>query len=111
MSCVNNITNGAPLFLFRGVDDQSDQPVSIDAIPRPQHMPIFFIQAERGKLGPQIVSGAQRNLMYGANSFAENGLFTNHQTTGSNICQAAANAHILWRISNASYCTLRLTLS
>ena len=110
MPCANNITNGAPLVLFRGTEDQSERQVSVEATPRPQHLPLFILQTERGSLKPSIVLGGNRDLMYGATSFSETGIYTNHQTIGSNIASAAANAHMIWRVSNGDYASLVLSL-
>lgn len=110
MPCVNTITNGAPMVLFRGTEDQSGVIVPVEAIPRPQHLPIFIIQSQRGPLTPQIVFGAQRDLLYGSTTFKETGDYTNHQTIGSNICQTESNAHMLWRVSAGTTAQLLLSL-
>ena len=110
MPCVNNITNGAPLILFRGTEDLSERQVPIDPAPRPQHLPIYIIQSEKGPLTPQVVFGFQRDLMYGSTTFSETGLFTNHQTIGSNLASAAANSQILWRVSAGAKASLVLSL-
>lgn len=110
MPCVNNITNGAPLILFRGTEDLSERQVPIDPAPRPQHLPIFIIQSSKGPLTPQVVFGFQRDLMYGSDTFSETGMFTNHQTIGSNITASAANSQILWRVSTGNKASLLLSL-
>lgn len=110
MACANTITNGAPLVLFRGTEDQSERQVSVEPTPRPQHLPLFIVQTERGKLTPTIVLGGNRDLMYGSASFSETGIYTNHQTIGSNLASEAGNAHMIWRVSNGTYASLLLSL-
>lgn len=110
MSCASTLFNGTPLIIFGGTDDQSEDQIEVTAIPRPQHLPVYFIQSQRGPLEPQIVFGGQRDLMYGSASFSESGLYTNHQTIASNVSQAAANSHMLWRVSSGQNASLLLSL-
>jgi hypothetical protein len=94
----NQIVNAAPMVIDRGTQD-----LSIRQLPRepeliPQHLPKFYLFTQKGPTEPQLVVGAERDLMYGTESFNLRGKFANHATVFANLVNAEGNACMLQRV-------------
>lgn len=92
------IVNAAPMEIKYGVQDKGSGGTVREPLAIPQHLSKYYIKAQKGPLTPQLVSGADRTLMFGAETFNELGEFCNHQTLGSNVVNEQGNAQILQRI-------------
>ena len=94
-----SIKNAAPRPILTGLKDESGRalPVVREAIP--QHLPLMYLQTERGPLTPQLVAGRDMLDMYGANSFGERSKFFSHQTMGATICNGNGNAVMIKRVT------------
>lgn len=94
----NQIVNAAPMVIDRGTQD-----LSIRQLPRepeliPQHLPKFYLFTQKGPTEPQLVVGAERDLMYGTESFNLRSKYANHATVFANLVNAEGNACMLQRV-------------
>lgn len=93
------IVNAAPMTLFRGINDQSTRALVAEPEQIPTHLPLSFIYAKRGDpSAPQLVVGNSRTIMFHADSFDEQGKYTNHSTILNNLVNAQGNAQMIQRI-------------
>ena len=76
----STITNGAPQLINLGTDDKSKRPYVRAPIQIPQHLPKYFIFAEKGPLTEELVSGDEAVMMYGEKTFIEKSPYFNHAT-------------------------------
>jgi hypothetical protein len=95
---VTQIVNAAPL-----VNDYGTQDLSTRQLPRepeaiPQHLPKFYLFTQKGPVTPQLVSGAERNNIFGDVSFNIRGKYFNHATLFSNAVNAEGNAQMIQRL-------------
>lgn len=99
MSSINKAT---PRAKFDGFKDESARalPVVLEQIPI--HLPYLHLQTRKGPLTPQLVSGKDMLVMYGAESFDEASKYYSHQTMASNICNGYGNAIFIKRMVDAS---------
>lgn len=107
------ILNAAPMTRLLGTQDMSTRPPVAEAEALPQHLPKFYIYAEQGPTAPQLVVGASRTAMYGANSFDERQPYATHQTVLANRVDAQGNAGMYERLQPddaAPPATIRLML-
>lgn len=100
---MKNINSGAPGLVNYGVKDDSSLPYTRSAVPLPQHLPKFFIYAQKGpsifdKYPEQLLVGNERNLMYGDDTFVEGSKYFNHQTVFSNGVNAQGNTGMYVRM-------------
>lgn len=64
----------------------------------PQHLPKIFLYAQKGDTGDQILVGAERDKMYGTDTFDYRKPYANHQTVFSNGINAEGNACVYVRM-------------
>lgn len=76
----DNIFNATPRTYFRGTQDSSLKQAVAEAVSRPQHLPFFFLFAQKGPLEPQFVTGAEAAAMYGIDSFDLRKQWATHAT-------------------------------
>lgn len=94
----NQIVNAAPMVIDRGTQDLSTRQLPREAELIPQHLPKFYIFAQKGPTDPQLVVGAERDLMYGTESFNLRGKYANHSTVFANLVNAEGNSCMLQRV-------------
>ena len=106
------IKNGAPRPILTGFKDESGRrlPVVREAIP--QHLPLLYLQTQRGPLSPQLVAGRDMLTMYGIKSFEERSKYFSHQTMAATICNGNGNVVMIKRVlaANAAKASLVLFL-
>lgn len=90
--------NASPMTLLLGIQDDSTEPIEVSREQLPTHIPLHYVYAKKGPLGRQLVSGAARTQMYGAESFDMRKKWANHQTESSNTANAFGNAQIIERV-------------
>ncbi len=93
-----HIVNAAPMVIDLGTQDLSTRqlPREPDAIP--QHLPKFWLFAEKGPLTPQLVVGSDRINTYGEDTFDLRSKYSNHSTVFANLVNAEGNACMLQRV-------------
>lgn len=72
--------NAAPRFIPRGAEDNSTRQVLPESLPLPQHLPLFYIMAEKGPSGRVITNTSFLPLLYGKKTFSKIDKYYNHQT-------------------------------
>lgn len=95
---VAQIVNAAPMVIDYGIQDLSTVPVNLGGDILPQHLPKFYTFAEMGDVLPHIVSGAQRDKIFGTNTFDLRGKYATHTTPWINGGNAEANMMVLQRL-------------
>lgn len=93
-----NVVNAAPMVKDLGIQDLSPERIPRTPIPVPQHLPKFYIFAQKGPTTPELLFGAERNEMYGDKTFSAGSAYYNHQTIFANAVNARANACMLQRL-------------
>lgn len=88
---MKSIINAAPGVVDYGVQDLSTRPYGRAPEELPQHLPKYFIFAQKGSLSEELLAGVERINMYGAATFAEDSKYFNHQTLHSNAVNAEGN--------------------
>lgn len=91
------IINGAGMVVSLGTDDRSKRVVPVTPEQIPQHLPIYFLFAQRGK-GRALVDSTSRAAIFGDATFDERGLYFNHATLFCNETNAQANSHVIQRV-------------
>lgn len=74
------IKNAAPQVINQGANDLSKRSLKPERDPIPQHLPLFYIPAQKGTTARTLISTAKLPLLYGTETFNLNGKFANHQT-------------------------------
>lgn len=74
------ILNAAPLVVNQGVQDLSKVQVPRDPVQVPQHLPHVFFFGKRGDTNRNLLSSAEADSLYGADSFDETGKYFNHSS-------------------------------
>lgn len=92
------IINGAPMVDDYGIEDISPVAVPTATVPIPQHLPKFYIYAQRGPDEEMLLSGVERENIYGTPTFTPGSAYYNHATIFANRANTSANACILKRI-------------
>lgn len=92
------IVNAAAMVIDYGTEDKSTKQLPREAELVPQHLPKFYIFAQKGPSTPELVSGPERDQMYGAESFNYRGKYANHSTVFANLVNAEGNACMLQRV-------------
>ena len=95
---MKTIINGAPGVVDYGVQDLSTLPYGRAPEELPQHLPKYFIYAQKGPSTEELLVGDERRLMYGDDTFAELSKYFNHQTLHSNGVNAEGNAAMYVRM-------------
>ncbi|MGI9211321.1 MAG: hypothetical protein ACR2HF_02515 [Methylococcaceae bacterium] len=92
------LINAAPLVQQLGTRDLSTVQVPREPEQYAQHLPKCFLFAQKGPLTPQLVSGAEAELMYGTQTFDLRSKFANHQTVFSKLMFAEGNNIMVQRV-------------
>lgn len=92
------LTNAASQVISLGTEDLSKRTVPREPEAIPQHLPKFYIFAERGPKEPQLVSGSERESIYGASTFAVKSKYFNHATLFANLANEQGNICMLERL-------------
>lgn len=95
------IINGAPLHISRGTQDKSTRPLVRDPEAIPSHLPKFFVYAEKGPSGPQLVVGDSRISTFGERTWDLLDKYANHATVFANAANAEGNQCMIQRIMPA----------
>jgi len=95
---VSSIINASPTVVDLGRDDKSTRVVPVEPIPRPTHLPKFWLFTEKGPLGPQLVSSAAAKQMYGSASFDPLKPYYNHASLFATSIMAEGNICMLERV-------------
>lgn len=101
-----------PRFQFDGIKDISQRVEQQTPEARPQHLPHFFMWAQKGKLIPQIMSGGDASKTYGSKTFDLRSKYATHQTVFANTALQNANISMLQRLvpNDAKRSKLRLSM-
>jgi hypothetical protein len=94
----NQIVNAAPMVIQRGTQDLSTVPLPILPEAIPQHLPKFYMYAQKGPLTPQLVVGQSMVNMYGSETFDLRKQYANHATVFIDAINAEANMMMLQRL-------------
>jgi len=94
----NQIVNAAPMVIDYGTQDLSTRLLPREPEFIPQHLPKFFIYAQKGPTEPQLVVGSERDRIYGTETFNLRGKFANHATVFANLVNAEGNSCMLQRV-------------
>lgn len=94
----NQIVNAAPMVIDYGTQDLSTRLLPREPELIPQHLAKLYIFAEKGPLEPQLVSGNERDLIYGTETFNLRNKFANHATVFANLINAEGNATMIQRV-------------
>ena len=93
-----HIVNAAPMVIDLGTQDLSTRQLPREPDALPQHLPKFWLFTQKGPLTPQLVVGADRVNMYGAESFDYRSKYSNHSTVFANLVNAEGNACMIQRV-------------
>lgn len=92
------IVNAAPLVDDLGFEDISRRRRPTVSAPVPQHLPKFYIWAQRGDDVEKLLVGVERENIYGDVTFQESTPYYNHATIFANRANQEANACIYQRL-------------
>lgn len=92
------IVNGAPHYVDLGTKDSSGLRAVRLAISYPQHLPKWYILAQKGTEAPWLGGSVERLNQYGDKTFDERSAYYTHQTEGSNVSNETGNIGIYQRI-------------
>jgi hypothetical protein len=95
---MSTVKNGAPRFLFDGLDDVSRNAVTVAPLQVPTHLPLFLLRTSWGPEDDQIVSGDSLKLLYGSDIYNRRGGYFCHQSLLSEAVNAAGNQQMVCRI-------------
>lgn len=95
------IRNAAPQIILQGFNDQSARALPVATEDLPQHLPHFFLYAQKGPLTPQLVAGSDMTDLYGLSTFDYRSPYVCQNTVFINEITAAGNVAMLHRIRPA----------
>lgn len=92
--------NAAPMVVDQGTQDLSARAVTLGPVSLPQHLPKFYIFAEKGPVGPTYVDFDVASLtqIFGTNTFDVNKKYFTHQTPFVQVSAANANNCVVHRV-------------
>lgn len=95
-----DIKNAAPMVYDQGTEDRSAETVPVTTLEVPQHMPKFYIFAEKGEMGPRILDLGSETLtsVYGDETFNPDGKYYTHQTPFLEVTAKNANNCVVHRL-------------
>lgn len=101
-----------PRFAFDGIKDVSQRVEQSTPEARPQHLPHFFLWAQKGKLIPQVMSGGDASKTFGSKTFDLRSNYATHQTVFANVALENANMSMLQRLvpDDAAKGSMRLSV-
>lgn len=91
---MSTIRNASPQNIQLGINDKSQVEIMPSADPIPQHLPLFFIWAQKGPT-EKVVSASDKLLrLFGEETFKSDSVYYNHQTkflklamSNNNVCR------------------------
>lgn len=92
------LANAASQVVSLGTEDLSKRTVPREPEAIPQHLPKFYIFAERGPKDPQLVSGSERESIFGKTTFDTKSKYFNHATLFANLANEEGNICMLERL-------------
>lgn len=95
-----DIVNAAPMVIDLGTQDLSTRVVPTNPLELPQHLPKFYIFAEKGPVGPTYVDLDNITLtkLYGVKTFDVNSKYYTHQTLFLQAVSSAGNNCVVHRL-------------
>lgn len=93
----NTIVNGAGMVINLGTNDRSTVTVPVEREQVPQHLPMYFIFAQKGS-GKHLVGGAERAKIFGSKTFDPRSPYFNHATLFANESNAVGNKQMIKRV-------------
>jgi hypothetical protein len=93
------VKNGAPRFLFDGLNDISPRDNVIDPLQIPTHLPLFLLRTSWGPESDEIVSGDRLFNTFGADIYDRRSPYFSHQSLLSQAVNEAANQQMICRIT------------
>jgi hypothetical protein len=92
------IVNAAPMVIDQGIQDLSTR--EFPRVPEniPQHLPKFFVFARQGLTIPELVSGSERDRIFGSETWDLTKKYANHATVFANVANSRRNACMIQRI-------------
>lgn len=94
----NQIVNAAPMVIEQGIQDLSTRTLPREAENIPQHLPKFYVFARKGLPVPELVSGSERDQIFGSETWDLTQKYANHATVFANLVNAEGNACMIQRI-------------
>lgn len=92
------IINAAPMVIERGTEDLSTRQLPREPEALPQHLPKFFVFAQKGPTTPQLVGGNERINLFGSKTWDLRSAFATHQTVFANLVNAEGNNAMIQRL-------------
>lgn len=92
------IINAAPMVIDYGTQDLSTRLLPREPLNIPQHLPKCYIFARKGRTEPLLAVGAERDNIYGTETFNLRGKFANHATVFANLANAEGNTCMYQRV-------------
>lgn len=103
------IRNNTPRFIHEGIRDESIVPLLSQAEQIPQHLPLFYILAQKGPLYPLLVVPGDFTRLYGSKSLDVRSPYYTHATEFLRTVLAEGNACFVQRVApNATTASLTL---
>lgn len=98
-----DIKNAAPMVIDLGTSDRSPTTPAVSSLITPQHLPKFYIFAEKGPVGPTFIDFGQDTLtnLYGDGTFNVEKKYYTHQTPFLQVVAAAGNNCVVHRLITA----------
>lgn len=96
-----DIVNAAPMVIDLGTKDLSTRVVPQSPLEIPQHLPKFYLFAEKGPMGPTYVdlSSVSLTQLYGVDTFDVNKKYYTHQTVFLQAVASAGNNCVVHRLA------------
>jgi hypothetical protein len=106
------IVNAAPMVIDLGISDKSTVALPREIEQTAQHIPKFYIYAEKGPQTPQLLGGNERITMYGESTFDTQKKYATHATIFSNKIAAEGNVCMYQRLipDNTETAGLRISV-
>lgn len=97
---MTDIVNAAPMVIDQGTDDHSRMVVRSSSLMSPQHLPKFYLFAEKGPIGPNFIDLSTSTLtdVYGDDTFNVNTKYYTHQTPFAQVVASAGNNLVIHRL-------------
>ena len=90
--------NASPKIVLRGTEDNSKRVIRPEVDPLPQHLPLFYLFAEKGTTKRVITSAPKLVSLYGARTFDIDDKYYNHQTRFLSLVSGNGNTCMVQRL-------------
>ena len=91
-------TNASPKVILRGAQDLSGRILAPNRDPLPQHLPLFYIKAEKGTDRRVVTSLGKLAALYGSRTLDPKDKFYNHQTEFLSLVAGNGNTVMVQRM-------------